>query len=115
MRTKGLFALTLACLFALLLAEPSATPRASSARAPDDCEGDACAQVSVSFDEAKQQYRARNSSADRWVRVTASNLAAAASACLAPGKEEYIAIRSIAGNYHADYSEPRCGATGGAE
>lgn len=115
MRTKGLFALTLTVLLALLLSDPSATSRASSARAPGECEGDACAQVSVSFDETKQQYRAQNSSADRWVRVAASNLAAAASACLAPGKEEYIAIRSISGSYHADYSEPRCGATGGAE
>jgi hypothetical protein len=40
--------------------------------APDDCEGDACASVTVTFDETKQQYLAQNNSSDRWVRVSAS-------------------------------------------
>lgn len=80
-----------------------------------DCEGDACPSVTLTFDEEKQQYRARNNSSDRWVRVAASNLASASNACLAPGKEEYIPLKSITGNYHADYSEPKCGAAGGAE
>jgi hypothetical protein len=82
---------------------PSLRPAAA------ECEGDACAQVSVTFDESKQQYRAFNNSADHWARVTASNMAASASACLAPGKDTYLPLKSIAGAYHAAYAETRCG------
>jgi hypothetical protein len=35
--------------------------------AATECDGDACAQVSFTFDEAKGQYLARNNSAERWV------------------------------------------------
>lgn len=75
-----------------------------------ECEGDACAQVAVTFDEARQQYRAQNDSADRWVRVTASNLAASAAACLAPGASAYLPLKSVVGPYRAAYAEPKCGA-----
>jgi hypothetical protein len=82
-------------------------PPASPAAA--DCEGDACAEVAVTFDESRQQYRAVNNSADRWARVTASNVVASASACLAPGKDAYLSLKSITGAYHAAYVEARCG------
>ena len=75
-----------------------------------ECEGDACAQVAVTFDEARQQYRAQNNSADRWVKVSASNLAAAAGACLGPGAAEYLPLKSIVAPYRAEFDEPRCGA-----
>ena len=78
-------------------------------RASEECEGDACSQVTVTFDESKQQYRAWNNSAERWARVTASNVAASASACLAPGKDAYLPLKSITGSYHAAYAEERCG------
>lgn len=81
----------------------------SSLPAATECEGDACSQVTVTFDEAKQQYLARNNSTDRWAWVTASNVAASAGACLAPGKDAYLALKSIAGSYHAAYAEVRCG------
>jgi hypothetical protein len=81
----------------------------SSLPAATECEGDACSQVTVMFDEAKQQYRAQNNSTDRWARVTASNVAASAGACLAPGKDAFLALKSIAGAYHAAYAEVRCG------
>jgi hypothetical protein len=74
-----------------------------------ECEGDACSQVTVTFDESKQQYRAVNNSPDRWARVTASNMAASASACLAPGRDAYLPLKSVAGAYHAAYAEARCG------
>lgn len=77
--------------------------------AASECEGDACSQVSFSFDESKQQYRAVNNSADRWARVTASNMAGSASACLAPGGEAYLPLKSVAGAYRAAYAEARCG------
>lgn len=82
-------------------------PPASPAAA--DCEGDACGQITLTFDESKQQYRAVNNSSDRWARVTASNEAASAGACLAPGKDAYLPLKSIAGPYHAAYAEARCG------
>lgn len=85
------------------------TPSRASTTAVTDCEGDACAQVTVTFDESKQQYRAVNNSSDHWARVTASNMAGSASACLAPGREAYFPLRSISGAYRAAYAEVRCG------
>lgn len=78
-----------------------------------ECEGAACQQVTLTFDEAKQQYRVQNNSADHWVKVAASNLAASAYACVGPGKAEDLPLRSIAGSYRADYSDQTCGASGG--
>ena len=85
------------------------SPSSASAYVAAECEGDACSQVSVTFDESKQQYRAVNNSTEHWARVTASNMAASASACLAPGKEAYLPMKSITGAYHAVYAEIRCG------
>lgn len=82
-------------------------PAASSPPAEAECEGEACPQVTVTLDEQRRRYRARNNSADRWVRVTASNLAA--SACLAPGREDYLALKSIVDPYRAEYAAERCG------
>ena len=79
-----------------------------------ECEGTACAQVSVTFDEAKGQYRVRNDSTERWIKVTASNVAAYADTCVGPKKSEYLPLSSIAGAYHADYADSGCG-TAGAE
>jgi hypothetical protein len=63
-------------------------PLASSPPAASECEGDACAQVSLTFDAYEQQYLARNNSPDRWVKVSAPNLSSFASACVAsaPGR-----------------------------
>lgn len=85
---------------------PAAPPDAAA------CEGDACAQVSVTFDEAKGEHRALNNSAERWVRVAASNLAGAASACVPPGGAEPLPLKSIVGAYRATYAATRCGAGG---
>jgi hypothetical protein len=108
MRTARLSALLIILLAVLLLTSPPARGM-RAALAVTDCEGDACSQVTITFDDAKQQFRAQSNSTDRWVRVSASNLAASASACLGPGKEGYLALKSIVGPYRADYSEPRCG------
>lgn len=80
----------------------------TSSPSTTECEGEACGQVTVTFDEAKQQYLAHNNSTDRWAKVSASNLAVSASACLAPGKGQYLPLKSL-GSYRADYSEPKCG------
>jgi hypothetical protein len=36
-------------------------------------------------------------------------MAASASACLAPGREAYLPLKSVAGAYQAEYAEARCG------
>jgi hypothetical protein len=101
----------LALVISLASASASATPSSAFTAAPAaaNCEGDACSQVTFTFDDAKQQYHAQNNSTDRWARVTGSNLAATASACLAPGKDTYLPLKSINGSYRADYSDPKCG------
>jgi hypothetical protein len=97
------------------LARAGRTATAPGAATPAECEGTACAQVVVTFDEVRGQYRAQNNSADSWVRVAAANMADSSSACLAPGKDGYLTLKSIVGTYRADYSEPRCGAPGATE
>jgi hypothetical protein len=107
--------LTLAVALALVCASSAAfLPGTSNARssfaATTDCDGDACSSVTVTFDDSRQQYRAQNNSADRWAKVTASNLAASASACLGPGESEYLPLQSIVAPYHANFADTRCGA-----
>lgn len=85
-------------------------PPMVSAAAATDCDGDACASVDFTFDDAKQQYRAQNNSADRWMRVTASNLAASATACVGPGAASYLPLKSVVGNYSAAFADVKCGA-----
>jgi hypothetical protein len=103
----ALLALTLACaLTAAAAARPARPPAA-------ECEGDACATVTLAFDEARQQYRVQNTSADRWAKVSAANLAAAVTLCLAPGGDEYLPLKSVVAPYRAAYAEARCGAPAG--
>jgi hypothetical protein len=77
-----------------------------------DCEGDGCSAVALTYDEAKGQYRVQNNSTDAWVRVSASNQAAAAEVCVAPGKTEHLPLKSIVGAYKAAYGSS-CGGAGG--
>jgi hypothetical protein len=77
-----------------------------------ECEGDGCAAVALTFDEAKGQYRAQNNSTDAWVRVTASNMASSAEVCVAPGKAGYLSLKSMVGAYKAGY-DASCGGGGG--
>jgi hypothetical protein len=97
--------LLFSCLFAFTL--PAAPVTAAYT-----CEGDACSQVSMTFDEQRQQYHAHNNSSERWARVTASNLAATTTACLGPGGDAYLTLKSMEGAYRADFTEARCGEEG---
>lgn len=107
----GLAALMLPGRFGALTLAHALPSAPMPAPVVSECEGDACSHVSFDFDESKQQYRARNASQDRWVKVSASNLASSVSACLAPGKEQYLALKSLAGGYSAEFAEPKCGET----
>lgn len=69
----------------------------------EECEGDACSQILVTRDEAKERYKVQNNSADQWVRVEAANLAATASTCVEPGKDAYLSLKSIVGAYKANF------------
>lgn len=82
----------------------------SSRPTAGECEGDACQQVTLIYDESKSEYRAQNNSTDRWARVSASNAAASSTICLAPGKADLLPLKSVVGPYQAEYAEPRCGA-----
>lgn len=95
-----------ACLLAFT-ASPAVVPAP-----PPDCEGDGCQHVAVTFDETKGQYRAQNNSADAWVRVTASNMASSASVCVAPGKADYLPLKSIVGAYKAERGSSCGGGSG---
>ena len=67
-----------------------------------DCEGNACGQVTLTFDETKQQYLAQNVS-DRVVRVEASNWAGGRSVIVEAGKSAYLPLKSFIGPYRANY------------
>jgi hypothetical protein len=99
-----------AYLFALALFCAPLAARHAKAAPVADCEGDACPQITLAFDDTKQQYRAQNNSADRWAKVSASNVAASASACVAPGTASYLPLKSVVGSYSASFAEPKCGA-----
>jgi hypothetical protein len=116
---SGVRAAAAAALVALSFAGQSgASARVSPARADMppaiECEGTACQQVTLTFDEARQQYRAHNNSSDTYVRVSASNSAASAEACVGPGKDSYLPLKSIDGPYRADSEGSSCGSAEGA-
>jgi hypothetical protein len=73
-----------------------------------DCEGNACSQVALTWDETQQQYKAQNNSPDHWVRVEAANMVASVSICVAAGKSEYLIAKSIVGSYHANFDDTTC-------
>jgi hypothetical protein len=99
----ALFCVLAACYAAGTSAAPAGPP------APAECEGDACAAVTLTFDEARQQYRAQNNSPERWAQVSASNLSASAAACLPPGKGSYLPLKSVVAPYRAEYAGVKCG------
>lgn len=101
-----LSSLILCCVFT----SPTMVSRAQPEfRSFNECEGDGCAQVTITWDDAKQQYKVQNNSAERWVKVEASNLAASASLCLAPTKTDHLALNTVVGVFRAALVEDNCG------
>lgn len=83
---------------------PGASPAGAVAAnaAAYDCEGTACAQVVLTLDAEKGQFKAQNNS-DRPVRVEMFNWAGGASVVVAPGKFEHIAMKSFDGPFRANF------------
>ena len=79
------------------------TPSATTATSTTDCEGNACSQVSLTWDETKQQYKAQNNATDRWVKIEVSNWAGGASISIRPGGTEFLPLKSYTAPYHANY------------
>jgi hypothetical protein len=74
-----------------------------------ECEGNACGEVTFTWDAVKEQYKVENHSADRWVQVNAANLVAAASLCLGPSKSDYLALSTVVGTFRANLAAENCG------
>lgn len=98
--------LILFCVFACFTVILRAQPETNNF---NECEGDGCTHVAITWDEAKQQYKVQNNSADRWVKVDASNLAASASLCLGPTKTDHLSLTTVVGAFRATVAEENCG------
>ena len=97
------FVLGLVALTNVLHARVHATLLTGSTTSTVDCDGNACSQVTLTWEDSTGQYKAQNISTDRIVIVEGSNLAAAARIRVAPSKTEYLPLKSIVGTYHANY------------
>lgn len=91
---------SLAAALALMtaVAHAAATPAAPAY----DCEGTACSQVALTWEEEGQQFRARNNS-DRRVKIEVNTFVGPSSVTVEPGKSEYLRVKSFNGPYHADF------------
>ena len=67
-----------------------------------ECEGAACAQVTLTFDEAREQYKVENDSG-RVVIVEGANLVSTARVRVGAGQSDYLPLKTIVGVYRADY------------
>ncbi len=103
MRVKIAFLIALCSVVAAISSNRELVTAKARTAITYDCEGDACAQVTLTWDDTKQQYRVQNNSSNQWVRVEAANLAATAMTCVAAGKTEYLSLTSIVGAYRAKY------------
>lgn len=95
--------LYLLCVALTLMLMPA--PGAASAYpagAAYDCEGAACASVTLAWEEEGQCFRADNAS-DRRVRVEVETFAGKSSVTVEPQKSEYLQVKSFQGPYRAEF------------
>ncbi len=67
-----------------------------------DCEGDACSQVALSWDNDRQQFRVQNES-DRSVKVEVTMYAGTSSLQVDAHKSDYLLVKTFTGPYRANY------------
>jgi hypothetical protein len=90
-------ALALACA---LLAAPGVA--ASAPRPAYDCEGNACSQVTVTWEDEGQRFRVENNS-DTKVKVEVTTYAGTSSVRVEPHKSDYLGVKYFNGPYRADF------------
>lgn len=100
--------LTVLCvILAVVAAVSPVTPSAATTVSPTspaayDCEGNACAVLTLTWEEEGQRFRADNSS-DRRVKVEVTTFAGASRISVEPHKSEYLQVKNFNGPYRADY------------
>ena len=67
-----------------------------------DCDGNACAEVTLTWDNDRQQFRVQNDS-DRRIKVTVTTFAGDSSVIVEPRKVDYLLVKTFNGPYRANY------------
>ena len=100
MVTKKLFdvAIILALVCAPIVLQVNA--RMNEQETTYECEGDACAQVTLTWDNDRQQFRVQNNS-DRPVQVEVTTFAGESRVRVLPGTSEYLQVKNFIGPYRA--------------
>lgn len=94
---------TLSVLMVLMLTVSMAATKASSvAVAENECEGNACSAVSLSWDNERQQFRVQNDS-DRTVKVEVTTFAGNSHIIAPPREVSYLEVKTFNGPYRATY------------
>ena len=92
---------TLSVLLFLVFTVSLAESKASSI-AEYECEGNACAEVTFTWDNERQQFRVQNN-ADRAVKVEVSTFAGKSHVVVPPQKVGYLEVKTFNGPYLANY------------
>jgi hypothetical protein len=82
-----------------LPASGAATPATRTTQA---CEGDACASITLTWEEEGQRFRADNSS-DRRVRVEVETFGGTSAVTVEPASHDYLQVKTFNGPYHARF------------
>jgi hypothetical protein len=93
---------TRSAFFACLLSLTSPNAAAASAPVAYDCEGTACSQVSVAWEDEGQRFRVENSSDSR-VKVEVTTYVGSSNVRVEPHKSAYLQVTYFNGPYHAEY------------
>jgi len=101
-RFLGLFLIALCSLFTLISSPIGITAKALDVIAVYDCEGTACSQVTLTWDNDNKQFRVQNDS-DRRVRIDVTTFAGDSTIHVEPQKSQYLLVKTFNGPYRANY------------
>ena len=105
LRPLGRTSFALVCLLCAALAitpVPAARSAPPTARAAYDCEGGACASVTLTWEEEGQRFRVDNSAARR-VRVTVTTFAGESWVVVEPQASAYLGVKNFNRAYRAEF------------